>query len=157
MTSPTSDTKPHIVLFQPDIPGNTGTIIRMAACLGLTVDIIEPAGFRFDDKSLKRSGMDYLERAVLRSHDDWDAFENWRQSEQRRLILLTTKAKRSYTDFDYRNGDCLIFGRESAGAPKFVHASADAELTIRMQETGRSFNIAISAAMVAGEVVRQLS
>ena len=148
--------RPHIVLFQPDIPGNTGTILRMAACLGVAVDIIEPAGFRFDDKSLQRSGMDYLERASLQSHDSWEAFEEWRLSQNRRLILLTTKADKSYTDFQYLPTDCLIFGRESAGAPEFIHERADAELTIPMQEAGRSLNLAISSAMVTGEALRQL-
>ena len=147
----------RLVLFQPDIPGNTGTILRLAACLNLTVDIIEPAGFRLDDKSLRRAGMDYLERAAMRLHDDWQAFENWRRDEGRRLIVLTTAAEHSYTDFAYQPGDCLLFGRESAGVPDFVHDTADHRLTIKMAQTGRSLNVAISAAMVAGEAVRQVS
>ncbi|MEP1208989.1 MAG: tRNA (cytidine(34)-2'-O)-methyltransferase [Rhizobiaceae bacterium] len=147
----------RVVLFQPDIPGNTGTILRLAACLNLTVDIIQPAGFRLDDKSLRRAGMDYLERAAMQIHDDWQAFEHWRQAQQRRLVVLTTAARQSYTDFAYEDGDCLLFGRESAGVPEFVHAAADERLTIKMAQTGRSLNVAISAAMVAGEAVRQVS
>ncbi len=148
--------RPRIVLFQPDIPGNTGTILRLGACLGLAVDIIEPAGFRLDDKSLQRAGMDYLDRAVLKRHDDWEAFEEWRGGEQRRLILLTTRASQSYTDFEFQANDCIIFGRESVGASEAVHQATDAELIIPMQESGRSLNLALSVAMVAGEALRQL-
>jgi tRNA (cytidine/uridine-2'-O-)-methyltransferase len=147
----------RIALFQPDIPGNTGTILRMATCLGLTVDIIEPAGFRLDDQNLRRAGMDYLERATLQKHADWDAFETWRQSQGRRLVLLTTKSTRAYTAFEYRPDDCLLFGRESSGAPDYVHESADQRLTISMTESGRSLNIALSAAMVTGEALRQVT
>ncbi|MEP0943057.1 MAG: tRNA (cytidine(34)-2'-O)-methyltransferase [Rhizobiaceae bacterium] len=146
----------RLVLFQPDIPGNTGTILRLAACLDLAVDIIQPAGFRLDDKSLRRAGMDYMERAAMQVHDDWAAFENWRAETQRRLVVLTTAAEQSYTNFAYRDGDCLLLGRESAGVPEFVHQAADERLTIKMAETGRSLNVAISAAMVAGEAVRQV-
>ena len=145
----------RVVLFQPDIPGNTGTILRMAACLGLTVDIIQPAGFRLDDKSLRRAGMDYLERAAVVQHEDWLAFEEWRLQQQRRLVVLTTKAEQAYTDFEFRSDDCLLYGRESSGVPDFVHQAADARLTIPMAQTGRSLNIAISAAMTCGEAVRQ--
>ena len=145
----------RIVLFQPDIPGNTGTILRMAACLGMTVDIIQPAGFRLDDKSLRRSGMDYLERAAMHMHDDWLAFEAWRQEQKRRLVLLTTKTENAYTDFEFAPDDCLLFGRESSGAPDFVHQAADERLTIPMAQTGRSLNIAMSVAMISGEALRQ--
>ncbi|NKB51179.1 MAG: tRNA methyltransferase [Rhizobiaceae bacterium] len=145
----------RIVLFQPDIPGNTGTILRLAACLGLAVDIIQPAGFRLDDKSLRRAGMDYLERAAMLLHDDWSAFEAWRSDEKRRLIVLTTKAEQGYTEFEYLPGDCLLFGRESSGVPEFVHEVADQRLTIKMGQTGRSLNIAMSVAMATGEAIRQ--
>ena len=147
----------RIVLFQPDIPGNTGTILRMATCLGLTVDIIEPAGFRLDDHSLRRAGMDYLQRASLKKHADWQAFENWRTGEGRRLVVLTTKTDRSYTSFSFQGNDCLLFGRESSGAPDFVHDSADEQLTIPMTEQGRSMNIAVCVAMTTGEAIRQTS
>ena len=148
---------PRLVLFQPDIPGNTGTILRLAACLDLTVDIVGPAGFRLDDRSLRRAGMDYLERASMKMHEDWRAFEEWRQMHQRRLIVLTTKAEKSYTDFAYRPDDCLLFGRESSGVPDFVHTAADSRLTIAMARSGRSLNLAMSVAMVAGEALRQVS
>ena len=147
---------PDIVLYQPDIPGNTGTILRLAACLGLDLHIIEPAGFRLDDKSLKRAGMDYVELAALQRHDDWAVFQAWRIAEKRRLILLTTKAQQAYTDFKYQTGDCLMFGRESAGVPEDVADAANERLTIPMEKEARSLNVAMSVAMVAGEAVRQL-
>jgi tRNA (cytidine/uridine-2'-O-)-methyltransferase len=141
----------RIALYQPDIAGNTGTILRLAACLGLGVDIIEPAGFPLSDKALKRAGMDYLEMAALTRHVDWDAFEDWRKQDGRRLVLLSTKASFSFTE-----GDILLFGRESAGVPDPVHQAADARLTIPMQGGARSINVALSVAMAAGEAVRQL-
>lgn len=146
----------RIALYQPDIAGNTGTILRFAACLGLDVDIIEPAGFPISDRSLKRAGMDYLEMARLSRHVDWQAFEDWRRSEARRLVLLSTRAATAYTDFTFAAGDILLFGRESAGVPDSVHEAADARLTIPMQPGARSINVALSVAMVAGEAIRQL-
>lgn len=148
---------PRIVLYQPDIPGNTGTILRMAACLGMAVELIEPAGFRADDKALLRAGMDYLERTTLTRHTDWQAFETWRQAEGRRLVLLTTKSEQPYSGFTFEPDDCLLFGRESAGVTDEVTNAADAAITIPMATEGRSLNVAISAAMVAGEALRQLS
>jgi len=146
----------RIALYQPDIAGNTGTILRFAACLGLGVDIIEPAGFPLSDKALKRAGMDYLEMAALTRHIDWNAFEDWRRKDGRRLVLLSTKAAAPYTNFSFADGDILLFGRESAGVPDLVHQAADARLTIPMQGSARSINVALSVAMVAGEAVRQL-
>ncbi|GLQ79868.1 tRNA (cytidine(34)-2'-O)-methyltransferase [Mesorhizobium huakuii] len=146
----------RIALYQPDIAGNTGTILRFAACLGLGVDIIEPAGFPLSDKALKRAGMDYLEMAALTRHVDWNAFEDWRKKDGRRLVLLSTKATGPYTSFSFADGDILLFGRESAGVPDLVHQAADARLTIPMQGSARSINVALSVAMVAGEAVRQL-
>lgn len=146
----------RIALYQPDIAGNTGTILRFAACLGLGVDIIEPAGFPLSDKALKRAGMDYLEMAALTRHIDWNAFEDWRKQDGRRLVLLSTKATIPYTSFSFADGDILLFGRESAGVPDAVHQAADARLTIPMQGAARSINVALSVAMVAGEAVRQL-
>ena len=146
----------RIALYQPDIAGNTGTILRFAACLGLGVDIIEPAGFPLSDRTLKRAGMDYLEVAALTRHVDWHAFEDWRKASARRLLLLSTKAATAYTDFAFSNGDILLFGRESAGVPDPVHEAADARLTIPMQPGTRSINVALSVAMVAGEAIRQL-
>ncbi|ESZ46772.1 tRNA methyltransferase [Mesorhizobium sp. L2C054A000] len=146
----------RIALYQPDIAGNTGTILRFAACLGLGVDIIEPAGFPLSDKALKRAGMDYLEMAALTRHVEWNAFEDWRKGEACRLVLLTTKAATPYTGFSFAQGDILLFGRESAGVPDPVHQAADARLTIPMQPGTRSINVALSVAMVAGEAIRQL-
>ena len=146
----------RIALYQPDIAGNTGTILRMAACLGLAVDIIEPAGFDLSDRNLRRAGMDYLEMAALTRHVDFDRFEEWRRAEGRRLILFSTGAALPYTDFTYADGDILLFGRESAGVPDHVHDNADARLLIPMRGGGRSLNVALSAAMAAGEAMRQL-
>jgi tRNA (cytidine/uridine-2'-O-)-methyltransferase len=146
----------RIALYQPDIAGNTGTILRMAACLGLAVDIIEPTGFDLSDRNLRRAGMDYLEMAALTRHVDFDGFEDWRQSERRRLLLFSTKAALPYTDFAYADGDILLFGRESAGVPDHVQDRADARLLIPMKGGGRSLNVALSAAMAAGEAMRQL-
>ena len=146
----------HIALYQPDIAGNTGTILRLAACLGLAVDIIEPAGFDLSDRTLKRAGMDYLEMAALTRHVDWHAFEEWRSNEARRLVLLSTRAALPYTSFTFQAGDVLLFGRESAGVPDHVHDAADARLTIPMRTGARSVNVALSVAMVAGEAIRQV-
>ena len=146
----------RIALYQPDIAGNTGTILRLAACLGIAVDIIEPAGFDVSDRNLRRAGMDYLEMAALTRHVDFDRFEQWRLGEGRRLVLLSTKAAMPYTDFVYADGDILLFGRESAGVPDHVHDNADARLLIPMKGGGRSLNVALAAAMAAGEAMRQI-
>jgi tRNA (cytidine/uridine-2'-O-)-methyltransferase len=146
----------RIALYQPDIAGNTGTILRMAACLGLAVDIIEPAGFDLSDRNLRRAGMDYLEMAALTRHIDFARFEEWRRSEARRLLLFSTKAARPYTAFTFTDGDILLFGRESAGVPDHVRDHADARLLIPMKGGGRSLNVALSAAMAAGEAIRQI-
>ena len=146
----------RIALYQPDIAGNTGTILRMAACLGVAVDIIDPAGFDHSDRNLKRAGMDYLEMAMLRRHVDFARFEEWRRGEGRRLVLFSTKAAQPYTRFAFAEGDTLLFGRESAGVPEAVHAVADARLVIPMRGGGRSLNISLSAAMAVGEALRQL-
>ncbi len=146
----------RIALYQPDIAGNTGTILRMAACLGLAVDIIEPAGFDLSDRNLRRAGMDYLEMAALTRHVDFARFEDWRRSEGRRLVLFSTKAALPYTAFSFTDGDILLFGRESAGVPDQVRDNADACLLIPMKGGGRSLNVALSAAMAAGEAIRQI-
>lgn len=147
----------RIALYQPDIAGNTGTILRLAACLGVAVDIIEPAGFDMSDRALKRAGMDYLEMAALNRHVSWQAFEEWRRAERRRLVLFTTKAEAPYTRFAFAEADILLFGRESAGVPDAVHDAADHRLTIPMPGGGRSLNLAVAAAMAAGEAMRQLA
>ncbi len=146
---------PDIALYQPDIPQNTGTILRLAACLGVTVHIIEPAGFPLSDSALKRAGMDYLERAAMQRHLTFEAFDEWRQSANRRLLLMTTKTDHAYTDFSYLSGDILLMGQESSGAPESVHTLADGRLTIPMAEGMRSLNVAVSVGMVIGEALRQ--
>ncbi|MCP8894000.1 tRNA (cytidine(34)-2'-O)-methyltransferase [Shinella daejeonensis] len=144
-----------IALYQPDIAGNTGTLLRFAACLGLSVEVIEPAGFDLSDRSLRRAGMDYLASAALTRHINWDRFETWRKAENRRLVLASTRAATPYTDFRYQPRDILLFGRESAGVPDPVHEAADGRVLIPMLEGRRSINIALSAAMVCGEALRQ--
>ncbi|MCW5710315.1 tRNA (cytidine(34)-2'-O)-methyltransferase [Shinella sp.] len=145
----------RIALYQPDIAGNTGTILRFAACLGLSVDIIEPAGFDISDRSLKRAGMDYLAAVTLTRHVNWERYEAWRRESGRRLVLASTKAAERYTDFAYRPTDILLFGRESAGVPDHVHGRADGRVLIPMVEGHRSINVALAAAMICGEALRQ--
>lgn len=145
----------RIALYQPDIPGNTGTILRLAACLGLSVDIIEPAGFDISDRNLKRAGMDYIAAVALTRHVSWQHFEDWRATTGRRLVLGSTKAALPYTDHVFRPDDILLFGRESAGVPDNVHDTAEARVLIPMVEGQRSINVAMSAAMIAGEALRQ--
>ncbi len=149
--------KLRIALYQPDIPGNTGTIIRTAACLGLGVDIIEPAGFDMSDRALKRSGMDYVEQATLVRHLNWLAFDEWRLKEGRRLILATTKAAVSYLSLEFKPDDILLFGRESSGVPDMVHETVDARILVPMVEGRRSLNLAVSVGMISGEAIRQIA
>ena len=146
---------PDLVLYQPDIPGNTGTLMRLAACTTTTLHIIEPAGFRLDDTALKRAGMDYLELAGLARHIDWDAFENWRGRSGRRLVLMSTKTQTRLWDFAFRPDDLILLGRESSGAPDSVHEAADHRLTIPMARGARSLNVALAGAMALGEAIRQ--
>jgi tRNA (cytidine/uridine-2'-O-)-methyltransferase len=146
---------PRIALYQPDIPGNTGTILRMAACLGFAVDLIEPAGFDVSDRNLKRAGMDYLEMATLTRHVNWEAFVETLAG--RRLVIASTKAAHNYTKFEFASTDTLLFGRESAGLPDHIHKLAQAAILIPMQEGARSLNLAVSVGMIAGEATRQLS
>jgi tRNA (cytidine/uridine-2'-O-)-methyltransferase len=145
----------RIALYQPDIPGNTGTILRMAVCFGIGVDVIEPAGFDISDRSLKRAGMDYLEQAALTRHANWQAFQEWRLGQNRRLLLFSTKAAKPYTQFSFQRGDIILLGRESAGVPADVHQAADARLIIPMVPGARSLNLALSAAIATGEALRQ--
>lgn len=146
----------RIALYQPEIPGNTGAILRLAACLGATVDIIRPIGFELSDRTLKRAGMDYLEIAAIRDHADFAAFEAWRRSSGRRLLLLSTRAATNYADFTFRPDDVVMFGRESSGVPDEVHALVDARLRIPIHADARSLNLGMSAAITLSEAVRQL-
>ena len=143
----------EIALFQPDIPPNAATIMRMAACFGLRVRIIEPAGFTWSDSSLKRAGMDYLDQALVSRDASWAAFRE--ATRDRRLILASTKAAVPYTDFAFRPDDILLMGRESTGVPAEVHQAADARLLIPMRSGLRSLNVALACAMITGEALRQ--
>jgi tRNA (cytidine/uridine-2'-O-)-methyltransferase len=145
----------HLALYEPDIPQNTGTILRLCACLGLSAHIIEPAGFPVTDRAFRRAGMDYLDAVELTRHASFEAFEIWRRELGLRLVLLTTAATRSYLDFPYTDADVLLFGRESAGVSQAVHDAADARLRIPLRPGLRSLNVAMAAAMVAGEALRQ--
>lgn len=146
----------RIALFQPDIPQNTGTILRLAACLGICAHIIEPAGFPTADRAFRRAGMDYLDQVDITRHESWHAFEEWRALEEARLILFTTQASISYLDHVFEEADILLFGRESSGVPRKVHEAADARLIVPMRPGLRSLNIAMAAAMAVGEAMRQL-
>ena len=147
----------RIALFEPDIPQNTGNIFRLSACLGIPVDIIEPTGFIFDDKRFKRALMDYIKFINYKKHLDWKEFYQWSQENNFRLVLLTTKSKTKYTSFIFSEIDIIIFGRESAGVPDYVHNQVHERLTIPMQKGLRSLNISSSVAMVMGEASRQLN
>jgi tRNA (cytidine/uridine-2'-O-)-methyltransferase len=142
----------RLVLFEPDIPQNAGALLRLGACLGVPVDIVEPCGFLLDDKRLRRAGMDYLDAVEMVRHSSWSAY---RAAAAGRLVLLTTRGATRYSDFAFRAGDNLMLGRESAGVPEAVHAAADAHLLIPMQSGIRSLNVALAAAMVLGEALRQ--
>lgn len=146
----------RIALFQPDIPRNTGNILRLGACLNVPVDIIEPCGFPLSDRGLKRAGLDYLTIAAMKRHDSWETFLAQLGS-QNRLILLTTGSASLYTDFVFAENDILLMGRESAGVPENVHNRADARLFIPMAEGTRSLNVSSACAMVTGEALRQLA
>lgn len=147
----------RLALFEPDIPQNTGAILRLAACLRVAVDIIEPLGFILSDRRLKRAGLDYLDAVELTRHRSWQAFEAGRRrsGRKRRLVLLTTRARLAYTDFAFRADDVLLIGRESAGVPQEVHDAADARVRVPMASGLRSLNVALAAAMVLGEALRQ--
>jgi tRNA (cytidine/uridine-2'-O-)-methyltransferase len=145
----------RIALYEPDIPQNTGTILRLAACLGVEAHIVGPTGFPSSDRAFRRAGMDYLDQVSITRHTGWDAFEAWRREECLRLILLTTTGAVPYLDHAYRPDDVLMFGRESAGVPEAVHRAADARLVIPMRPGLRSINVAMAAAMALGEAMRQ--
>lgn len=145
-----------LALFEPDIPQNAGTMLRLCACLGVDAAIVGPAGFPTSDRHFRRSGMDYLDHVTIARHASFEAFDAWRGAErERRLVLLSTTAKISYLAFDYRAGDILMVGRESAGLPDAVFAASDAAVTIPMRPGMRSLNVAVAAAMVLGEALRQ--
>ena len=144
-----------LALYQPDIPQNTGTMLRLCACVGASAAIIEPAGFPMSDRAFRRAGMDYLDRVSIDRHISWGDFDVWRRESGRRLVLLSTKAALPYTDFAFQPDDIILVGRESAGVPDDVHAAADARLLIPIRAELRSLNVAVAAAMVLGEAMRQ--
>lgn len=143
----------QLALFEPDIPQNTGTIIRLCACMDAPLHIIEPCGFPFDDKKMKRAVMDYYDHAKITRHNSWEKFL---AAKRGRLLLLSSHAAVPYTEFSFAPDDILLLGRESAGAPEYVHKAADARLVIPMKNGTRSLNVALAAAMVLGEAVRQM-
>jgi tRNA (cytidine/uridine-2'-O-)-methyltransferase len=146
----------QIALFQPDIPQNTGTILRLCACLGLDAHIIEPAGFAVSDRLFRRAGMDYLDHVSVTRHDSWPKFAAWRAAQGARLLLFTTRGATNYLDFRYEASDILLLGRETAGVTAEVFAAADARLVIPIRPGLRSLNVAMTAAMAAGEALRQV-
>lgn len=143
----------RLALFQPDIPQNTGTLMRLCACLGVAMDIIEPCGFLLSDKNLKRAGMDYIEHLYMTRHMNWASFKS--ANAGKRIVLLTTKSDQSFIDFKFAPDDVLLAGRESAGVPDDVHNSCDARITIPMAAGVRSLNVAVASAMVLSEGLRQ--
>lgn len=145
----------QIALYEPDIPQNTGTILRLCACFGAEAHIIEPAGFPVTDRAFRRAGLDYLDQVIITRHGSFADFDAWRRTEKLGLVLLTTAGPCSYLDHRYRDDQILLFGRESAGVPDAVHKAADTSLCIPMREGFRSLNIAVAVAMVAGETLRQ--
>lgn len=146
----------RLVLIEPDIPQNAGTLLRMAACLGIAVDLVEPCGFVLSDRHYRRAGLDYLERVALVRHTSWQAFLASRSCGGRgRLVLLTTRASLPYVAFSFQAGDDIMVGSESAGVTDSIHTSADVRLRVPMVPQGRSLNVAVAAAMVLGEALRQ--
>lgn len=146
----------RLALYEPDIPQNAGSLMRLGACLGVGVDVIEPCGFLLTDRAFRRAGMDYLQNAQIARHESWGAFiAAFRAGQGRRLVLLTTRSDLPYAGFAFAPGDTLLVGRESAGVPDMVHAAADARVTIPMRPGQRSLNVAQAAAMVLGEALRQ--
>ncbi len=145
----------QLALYQPDIPQNTGTLLRLGACLNMPVHIIHPTGFLFSEKSFRRAAMDYADHVHMQEHDSFCVFDEWRQADNRRLVLLTTRAEKSLYDFSFTPNDILLFGRESAGVPQNVAEQCDARLRIPMALDMRSMNVAIAAALAIGEAKRQ--
>jgi tRNA (cytidine/uridine-2'-O-)-methyltransferase len=145
----------RLALYQPDIAQNTGTILRLAACLGVSVDVIAPTGFDMTDRALRRAGLDYLAHVEIARHASFAEFEAVRQRSGSRLVLLTTRGAVAYTRFAFQAADTLLVGRESAGVPEAVHQAADAHLRIPIRPGLRSLNVAVAAAMALGEALRQ--
>ncbi|MGE0716319.1 MAG: tRNA (cytidine(34)-2'-O)-methyltransferase [Alphaproteobacteria bacterium] len=146
----------RIAFHQPDIPQNVGAILRLGACLGVPVELVEPFGFLWSDRRLKRAGLDYIAHAAATRHRSWAAFREWRLREGGRLVLLTRHAPFAYHRFTFAADDVLLLGSESAGVPAEIHAEADARIAIPLRPGLRSINVALAGAMVLGEALRQL-
>ena len=146
----------RLALFQPDAPQNTGTIIRLAACLGTPLDIIEPCGFKWEDNTLKRAAMDYLEQADCTRHKDWESFHDSCKQNNRRIALLTLDAKLAHTEAKYAQNDTLLLGPELKEIPQHVHDAAELQLQIKMLPSAVSINLALAAAIALSEAVRQI-
>lgn len=146
----------NLVLYQPDIPQNLGAILRLSACLGGAVHVIEPCGFPLDSQKLKRVGMDYIHKTILHRHLHWQAFLAYRQAHPGRLLLLETDGATRYTDIAFAPTDYVVLGRESAGTPTALYSAMDATLTIPMREGLRSLNLAMSAGILVAEACRQM-
>ena len=144
-----------LALYQPDIAQNTGTLLRLGACLGVMVHIIHPTGFQFSPRSIRRGALDYLEHARFTEHDSYAHFDAWRRASGRRMVLLTTRSSSSAYEAAYRPGDVLVLGRESAGVPDEVAADADLRVRIPMRQQMRSLNVAVAGSLVLGEALRQ--
>ena len=146
----------RIALYEPDIPQNAGTILRLCACVGIEAHIVEPAGFPVTDRAFRRAGMDYLDQVTIVRHASFSTFDDWRRGAELRLVLMTTAAEQSYLDHAFSERDVVMFGRESAGVPEAVHCAADVRLRIPIRVGLRSLNVAIATAMVVGEALRQI-
>lgn len=144
----------RLALYEPDIPQNTGALLRLAACFGIGVDLIEPLGFLFDDRRLRRAALDYAALAEVRRHPSWAAFQAGRDAESR-LVLMTTSGATALHDFAFAAGDTILLGRESAGVPADVHEAADARVVIPLRPPARSLNVALAGAIALGEALRQ--
>lgn len=147
---------PRLALYQPDIPQNAGALLRLAACLSFAVDVIEPCGFIWDEKRMRRAGMDYLDRVEVARHTSWDAFEQARRDQGRRLVLMSTKASERLDRFTFSPKDIIMVGRESAGVPDAVAEAADRRLRIPLAAGVRSLNVALAASIAMAEALRQL-
>ncbi|AVX03785.1 tRNA (cytidine(34)-2'-O)-methyltransferase [Maritalea myrionectae] len=144
-----------LALYQPDIPQNAGTLMRLGACLNIQVHLIHPTGFLFSQKAFRRAGMDYLDQVDLKEHNSFDAFNEWRQEQGKRLVLLTTKSSVRHADAQFTTNDILMVGRESAGVPDHVATASDLNVRIPMRQDTRSLNVAIAGAIVLSEAAQQ--
>ena len=155
MTHNKSNISPKIALYEPDIPQNTASIIRTCSCLGANLEIIEPCGFLFSDKRFKRVVMDYLDKDKIKFYKNYGEFFKYKKN--KRIILITTKAQKSYTNFNFQFNDTILFGRESSGVPEKIHKLANEKLKIPMKNNKRSLNLATSVAIVLSEYLRQIN